>query len=431
MAEALSRDTQAALLLCGHFGKVTAGAEKPLSVAEYGRLAKWLQETQVRPGDLLDFSESDLKRVVDAKLDAARVKALLGRGAAMALATEKWLRSGLWVLSRGDAAYPKRLKKRLGMDAAPPLLYGAGDPELLSRGGLAIVGSRNASDAALEFVRELAARCGKEGIAVVSGGARGVDQAAMQAAGEAGSVVIGVLADSLLTSVRNRENRLGIEEKRLVLCSPFYPEAGFNAGNAMARNRYVYTIADHALVAQSDLNKGGTWAGAAENLRERWVPLFVRRDPEAAGNGELIKRGALPFDFDLRGEASLQAFLDSSDRPTEAEGLFAPPVTQPATVGEQRGDYQATVDGHDQAGAGVKGVASAEQSVELDMYAEFLRRLVPLLQEGALPQKEIAARLGLTAAQAKAWLVRAEGEGHVEHRAKTKKYSLPELELFR
>lgn len=283
----LSPDTQAVLLFCGRFGERN-GAD-PLSLGEYGRLVQWLIARSLRPAELVEKGAH--AELVEAKLDPGRIDALLGRGAAMALATEKWLRSGLWIISRSDEEYPGRLKKKLGYDA-PALLFGAGEAELLDAGGLAIVGSRDASDLELDFARDVAARCAKDGLAVVSGGARGVDAAAMQGAGERGGHVIGVLADSLLRASVNRENRRGIEEGRLVLVSPFNPEAGFNAGNAMQRNRYIYALSDYALVVQSDFEKGGTWAGATENQKAGWAPLFVRDDPASRGIAGLIKRGA-------------------------------------------------------------------------------------------------------------------------------------------
>ncbi len=410
-------DTQAVLLLCGYFGKATPGAVKPLAAGEYSRLAKWLVEQRRRPSDLLDMDDAALAAVVEAKLEPSRVRSLLKRGTALALATEKWLRSGLWILSRSDEEYPKHLKKRLGMDA-PALLYGAGDPQLLLRGGLAIVGSRNASEAALEFTREVAARCGAEGIAVVSGGARGIDTAAMQAAGEAGGTAIGVLAEGLLAAIRNRQNRIGLEGGKLALVSPFYPEAGFNAGNAMARNRSIYALADYALVVQSDLDKGGTWAGAIENLREGWVPLLVRRDPGAPGNAELVRKGGRPFDYDLRARDSLRGWLDGRSDDREPAELF-PPKT---AAQEQTAMYEA-------AAAANPGPVQ-EEPADLDLYGEFLRRLVAIVREQPVSQKDIAKSLGLEAAQAKAWLKRAVQDGTVEQKGKTKKYALPQRRLF-
>lgn len=40
-------------------------------------------------------------------------KNILGRGMALALAMERWSRGGLWVISRGDPEYPRRLKRHL------------------------------------------------------------------------------------------------------------------------------------------------------------------------------------------------------------------------------------------------------------------------------------------------------------------------------
>lgn len=255
----LSGDTEAVLLLCGRFGGEKQDAYQPLTPREYGELAKWLIGRNLRPSDLMtDAGRDALANVQEVRMERKRIEFLLGRGTAMALALERWARGGLWVISRGDAEFPKRLRRHL-KHATPPLLYGAGDKSLLNLGGLAIIGSRDATEAALEYTRSVAARCAKEGLAVVSGGARGVDAAAMQGATEAGGDCIGVLASDLLKASVNRQNRIGLQEGRLVLVSPFFPEAGFNAGNAMGRNRYIYTLADQALVIDSALRSGGTW----------------------------------------------------------------------------------------------------------------------------------------------------------------------------
>ena len=325
--EDLSADTEVVLLLCGRFGGEKQEAYQPLAPKEYGELAKWLKALALRPSDLLtDAGRVALSSVQEARLERQRVEFLLGRGTAMALALERWARGGLWVISRGDEAYPQRLKRRL-KNAAPPLLYGAGDKALLDKGGLAIIGSRAASESALSFTRGLGARCANEGLAVVSGGARGVDAAAMQGATEAGGYCIGVLPSDLLKTSVNRQNRIGLQEGRLVLVSPFYPEAGFNAGNAMGRNRYIYTLADHALVINSALRSGGTWQGAIENLKHGWVPLYVRTPGEGDGNAALVAEGALPFAL-------------TPDSPDTLIGLFgAQAVSQPLS-GDETADAQ-------------------------------------------------------------------------------------------
>ena len=190
----LSPDTQAVLLLCGSLGKRREGRANPLTTAEYSRLAQWLHHQGLRPGDLL--SEGALENGVEPPIDRQRVTALLERGAALALEVERWTNRGLWVLSRGDEGYPRALKSRLGK-LAPPLLYGAGKPELLGNGGLAVVGSRDADAGAERFAQAAGAAAARQNVPIVSGAARGVDSFAMSAALDAGGRVVGILTEGL------------------------------------------------------------------------------------------------------------------------------------------------------------------------------------------------------------------------------------------
>lgn len=116
----LSPDTETILLLCGRFGGEKQDAYQPLAPKEYGDLAAWLRALALRPSDLLaDAGRIALSRIQEACLERQRVEFLLSRGTAMALALERWARGGLWVISRGDEAYPQRLKRRL-KNVAPP-----------------------------------------------------------------------------------------------------------------------------------------------------------------------------------------------------------------------------------------------------------------------------------------------------------------------
>ena len=107
----------------------------------------------------------------------------------------------------------------------------------------------------------------------------------MSGALEAGGRVVGVMADSLERAALARDNREALMDGRLALVSPYDPAAGFNVGHAMQRNKLVYALADAAFVVNSDFEKGGTWAGAIEQLeRLHFVPLFVRNGA-SAGKG--------------------------------------------------------------------------------------------------------------------------------------------------
>ena len=467
---ALSADTEVVLLLCGRFGGERQEPHQPLSAREYGELAKWLNARSLRPADMLtDAGKEQLQALHEAKLERKRVEFLLERGTAMALALERWSRGGLWVISRGDAEFPKRLKRHL-KHAAPPLLYGAGKKELLEVGGLAIIGSRDATEAALEFTREMAANCAQADMGVVSGGARGVDAAAMQGSTEAGGHTIGVLAADLLKTSVNRQNRLGLQEGRLVLVSPFYPEAGFNAGNAMGRNKYIYALSDRALVIDSALGSGGTWEGAVEVLAQQWVPLYVRTPGNGQGNAALVEKGGIAFTFvPGRGEGLLDYFertAPSISRVSEpappqqyllSEDTNAADDSSATAVATSSGDEapvaepvaetpelpSGVLDGAtNEVSEAAATASSAETKTEtqaepattasvsvdsvpatLDMYGDFRAKLALALQGGPLSEEEVSERLFLEKGQAKAWLKKAVELGQLEKLKKPVRYA--------
>ncbi len=292
----LSANTQAVLLLTAPLLVGRSGGESPLSAGDYGRLALRLRELQRQPAELLTEQRDEILGECRAVVDEPRVRRLLGRGFLLSQAVERWRSRSIWVMSRADAAYPRRLKTRMGW-AAPSVLYGCGDVSLFERGGLAVVGSREVDASLISYTEEIGKLVAQAGQTVVSGGARGVDQAAMRGAVESGGSAVGMLADSLEQVALRREHREALMERRLLLTSPYDPSAGFNAGHAMQRNKLIYALADAALVVNSDVNKGGTWAGAIEQLEKlRFVKVYVRSTGEPARGLEALQRhGAAPW----------------------------------------------------------------------------------------------------------------------------------------
>ena len=270
----LSSNTKAILLL---IAPLIAGrgkpSVKPLAAGEYRRLARRLRELQRQPADLLDSGTREIVGECRVELDSERLERLLGRGFLLAQAVERWRTRAIWVLSRADADYPRRLKQRLGGDA-PPILYGCGEAAILSTGGLAVVGSRNVHEALIQYTEDVGRLAASAGRSLVSGGARGVDRAAMRGALDAGGRVAGVLADGLEKAAMHREHREALMDGRLVLISPYDPAVRFQVGHAMQRNKLIYALSDAALVVNSDYGKGGTWTGAIEQLDKlKLVPV--------------------------------------------------------------------------------------------------------------------------------------------------------------
>lgn len=306
-------DSEIIALLCAHLPG--AEAENPLSPREWHTLTERLADIALSPGQLLGPAAGELAAALGMDLaEAERLERLLARRDRLAVELARLARLGIWPLTLADAAYPTRWQERLG-PRTPPLLFGVGETALLEAGGLAVVGSRNVDQAGREFAQEIARRCARCGLGIVSGGARGVDSAAMSAAVEAGGTAVGVLAHALERALREPEVRQAVAEEEMTLISPYYPRAPFSVGNAMARNKLIYALADYALVVASDLERGGTWAGATEALQRRLVPLFVRDRPDVpAGNQRLLALGGISFPDPFEGD-----LVDFLHRATSAQ----------------------------------------------------------------------------------------------------------------
>ncbi|EJP3280107.1 DNA-protecting protein DprA [Vibrio cholerae] len=436
----LSPIAQATLLLTSYFSKANTEDVKPLSNAEWGRFALWLKDKSITPADLL---VSDPRPLLngwrDTRVSIERIESLLSRGHSLALAVEKWQRAGLWLVTRSDPDYPKRLKLRLKNDS-PPVLFGCGNKSLLNSGGLAVIGSRNASVADLAFTEQLGVKAASEGIAIVSGGARGVDEAAMQGAMLRGGSVIGVMADSLLKAATSAKWRKGLLENNVVLVSPFYPEAGFNAGNAMARNKYIYCMASSSLVIHSG-KKGGTLNGAEENLKKGWVPLWVKPTNDTnAANADLVEKGGAWIESDLsmlQIASMLQPNKQNSlvSTPTQRNlfttpdlpGIFDELETEEKTENVTASDSMMGVKNDE-----VAQISEKEQSEDVnesiashpvDFYNIFLGELYRLASS-PITLEELIEQTGLHKSQLNDWLKRASEECVVKKLSKPVRYQV-------
>ena len=277
----ISQTTQTMLLLTGRFGisqqsrLADSDIAIPLTTRELNTLVERLKNRAIDIAELTTPGVGANLPELAGRIDSGRLQRLLGRGFKMALAIEKWQQRGIWVLSREDEDYPQTLIGRLG-ENAPPIIYGCGEVGLFNCDGLAIQGSRNADDEVLGHARTFGVQAADAGMTVVTGGARGVDRAAMNGALDADGCAIGILTNGLSSAAIAPDNRIPIGEERLLLISPFDPEAGFNVGNAMGRNKLIFALSRAGLVVESDYEKGGTWAGATEQIRRlKYVPMFV------------------------------------------------------------------------------------------------------------------------------------------------------------
>lgn len=283
----LSDDAKAVLVLTTRLGDRNRPS---LSSGAWHRLAQELSDVGLPPAAVF---EADFDAGRFSRLDVEKVRQLLAGTLSVFVELDALASKGIWVLTTADSGYPARLGA-LG-DAAPPCLFGAGEAGLLEAPGLAVVGSRNVEPQGAAVAQEMARAAVAAGLGLISGGARGVDQLAMNAAHQAGGAVVGVLSDNLQQRIRKADMLAALDDGRTCLIVQQHPGAGFTPAAAMARNKLVYALADLTVVVAADKGSGGTWSGAEEALRKGLGRVVVWRGAgEGPGNAALERMGATP-----------------------------------------------------------------------------------------------------------------------------------------
>jgi len=199
---------------------------------------------------------------------------------------------GAVAITPDDLAYPESFRQ---LADAPFLLFAAGDLELLGRPGIGIVGTREPTAYGRESATALAGELAREGYAIVSGMAKGIDAAAHVAALSAGGTTVGVLGQGI-DVVYPRENaRLfrAVRERGLLI-TELPPGAEPLAGNFPRRNRLISALSEGVLVVEMAVKSGAqhTVAYALEQGKEVFAVPGPIGSPMSAGTNQLLKEGA-------------------------------------------------------------------------------------------------------------------------------------------
>lgn len=415
MPETLSANTQAILLLTAPLmlgkGK-SSSSGKLLKPSEYQRLARHLVEIEKQPADLLTPAAEEVIESCGDVVDPDRMRTLLARGFLLSQALDRWQSRAIWVVSRADPRYPKLLKSKLKAKA-PAILYGCGNMELLWNEGLAVVGSRKVTNELMDYASRVGTLAAQAGHSVISGGARGVDRAAIDGALAAGGKVVGVLAEELEREAMHRRNREALRAGSLVLISEYDPCSRFLVGHAMQRNKLIYALAEHALVVNSDLERGGTWAGAVEQLDKfRFSNVFVRSTgPENGALDALLRRGALPWPNPVAPNGLFERLRSAA----ELGNLNAETVS-----GEQVSDTPNQDEVNTPLLNGTRPAATLYQVVV---------EVVLVVLKVPRTEAEVANALDVSRRQARDWLQKMSEQGLIERSGRPLRYRLAQPRL--
>lgn len=200
-------------------------------------------------------------------------------------------RYGVTYLALGEPEYPRLLRE---VPAPPPLIAVRGNVKILQQGGVAIVGSRNASAAGLRLAEIFSHGFGRANLPVISGLARGIDSHAHRAALQTGTIAVlagghdriypaehADLLDSILeTGAAVSEMPMGWEPR-----GRDFPR----------RNRIISGLSDAVLVVEAAFQSGSliTARFAGEQGRDVFAVPGSPLDPRAEGTNALIRDGAV------------------------------------------------------------------------------------------------------------------------------------------
>jgi DNA processing protein len=251
--------------------------------------ARRLIEAFPDPGAVFSATRASLEPIVGGELAAALIRPLVPEDHKAGL---DWLaQPGNHLIPLPHADYPPVLKE---LPDAPPWLYVKGDPGLLSRPMLAIVGSRNATPQGRRDAQAFAGALAEAGLVIVSGLAEGIDAAAHIGGLEGGTsvAVVGTGLDRVYPAKhRDLAHRLA---ERGALVTEFSLGTPPRAGNFPRRNRIISGLAMGVLIVEAALDSGSliTARLAGEQGREVFALPGSIHSPLSKGCHRLIKDGA-------------------------------------------------------------------------------------------------------------------------------------------
>lgn len=198
-------------------------------------------------------------------------------------------------LLRAHPTYPEWLRR---IPDPPPVLTVRGDPAVLCRPSIAVVGSRAATAYGVRIARGLARDLAAQGFVVVSGLALGIDAAAHQGALEAGGATVAVFASGLDRVHPARHRRLAerIAAAGGALVSEFPPGTPPLRRHFPRRNRLISGLSRAVVVVEARLRSGSliTAHHALEQGREVLAVPGPVDAPTSAGTNDLLRHGAAP-----------------------------------------------------------------------------------------------------------------------------------------
>ncbi len=263
---------------------------RPLSTAEMHQLEDRVRRCDIgRIGRLVNTDISGLMFKLDiSEEEAYRIYTLMNREVQISYSLENFLRQGIDVVTCRDASYPRRLHLRME-ETAPQIFYRCGNPALLDRAMLAVVGISGVKTTAevREYVSEIVRNGIRLGYTLLTGGELGVSRVVANLVQEHGGTLVEVLGGDMAEHMHEDGIAELIGTDRAAVISMEHPEALFTVSHGIARNKVLFSLAEAAFVFNTDGKRGETDA-----IRSRycdWIYAWTGHPGAAA----LVSKGAI------------------------------------------------------------------------------------------------------------------------------------------
>lgn len=215
----------------------------------------------------------------------------------------------------GDDCFPDGLKK-MNTGNIPAVLFYKGNYKLLQNKCVGFTGSRKVSDSGIRITDSSARQLSSDGIAVISGYAKGVDITAHKAALQSGGSTVFVIVEGILKNRVKGEVKELLNDQNHLFVSQFLPNLAWSASNAMKRNNTIIGLSDAMILIESGMN-GGTFNAGEQSLKNK-KPLFVVEygvsKPTAEGNAFFLQHGGMPLRGDKNGKPILKRVYSALEK---------------------------------------------------------------------------------------------------------------------
>jgi DNA processing protein len=228
------------------------------------------------------------------------------------------------IITLEDPSYPEQLKQ---IADPPPVLFVRGNPDLLSRPQIAIVGSRNPSTLGRETAFQFAKALSMHGFMICSGLALGIDAAGHEGALQGHGLTVAITGtgpDRIYPATNKKLAMQIIEQGAIVTELP--PGTPAKAHHFPRRNRIISGLCRGLLVVEAAKESGSliTARLALEQNREVFAIPGSIHNPLARGCNALIREGAKLVETvqDILEELNQYYQLDMNYAPTHEQSML-------------------------------------------------------------------------------------------------------------